>query len=101
MAHTLPRILIIDDIFGSSLMDRRNLSRNFALIDVTGDDDKPAPLQEPVAEAVFCSGQTRKGKFVANDVSIAIEAVKRGWGEGRGWEEGIDGRWGVILLDLR
>ena len=95
MVHTLPRILIIDDIFGSSLMDRKNLCRNFALIDVTGDDDKPAPIQEPVAEAVFCSGQTRKRKFVANDVSIAIEAVKRGWGEG------IDGRWALILLDLR
>lgn len=95
MAHTLPRILIIDDIFGSSLMDRKNLCRNFGLMDVTGDDINPAPVQAPVAEAVFCPGQSRTRQAVVNDSNISIEAIKKGW------KEGVERRWALILLDLR
>ncbi len=95
MENMIPRILIIDDIFGSSLMDRRNLCRNFGLVDVTGDDEKPASIQEPVAKAVFCPGQVRQGNTVKNDVNVAIEAVKKGW---NGDKEKL---WSLILLDLR
>ena len=91
----LPRILIIDDIFGASLTDRRNLCRNFGLIDITGDDKKSALIGEPIAEAVFCSGQVRVGNVVRNDVPTAIEAVQRGW------NEKTDKRWAFVLLDLR
>lgn len=90
----LPRILVIDDIFGSSLTDRRNLCRNFGLIDITRDDKKSALIEEPIAEAVFCSGQVRKGNSVKNDVNVAVEAVQKGWNNQQK-------RWALILLDLR
>ncbi len=95
MENMIPRILLIDDIFGSSTMDRRNLCRNFALVDVTGDDEKPASIQGPIAEAVFCSGQVRQANTVKNDVNVAIEIVNKGW------DRGAERQWALILLDLR
>ena len=92
---TLPRILVIDDIFGSSLMDRRNLCRNFALIDVTGDDENISEIPEPVAEALFCSGQIRHGNTVRNDINVAIDAVRRGW------DSNPEKRLALLLLDIR
>lgn len=91
----LPRILIIDDIFGSSLMDRRNLCRNFGLVDVTGDDESASEISEPVGEAVFRSGQIRDGNTVRNDINVCIDAVKKGW------NGNPEKRLALILLDLR
>ena len=95
MEMTLPRILIIDDIFGSSIMDRKNLCRNFGLVDVTGDDENVSKISEPVGEAAFCSGQVRDGNTVRNDVNVAIDAVQKGW------DENSEQRLALILLDLR
>lgn len=95
MKITLPRILIIDDIFGSSFTDRRNFCRNFFLADVRGDDNKPASIQEPVAEAVFCSGQIKENNKVKNDVEGCINTIRKGWVENR------ENRWALMLLDLR
>ena len=92
---TLPRILVIDDIFGSSLIDRRNLCRSFGLIDVSGDDDKVVDISEPVAEAAFSPGQDRNGNTVKNDVNVAIDAVLKGW------NQNPEKRLALILLDLR
>lgn len=91
----IPRILIIDDIFGSSFVDRRNLCRSFGLSDVTGDDEKPAPVDTPVAETVFCTGQRKDGASIRNDVSIAIDAIDDGWDSDRVTA------WALVLLDLR
>lgn len=95
MKITLPRILIIDDIFGSSLMDRRNLCRNFGIVDVTGDDDKSINIRNPVAEAVFCPGQIKETNKVLNDVAVCLNTT------GKGWDEDAENRWALILLDLR
>jgi len=92
---TLPRILVIDDIFGSSLIDRRNLCRSFGLVDVSGDDDKVVDISEPVAEAAFSPGQGRNGNTVKNDVNVAIDAVLKGW------NQNPEKRLALILLDLR
>jgi len=91
----IPRILIIDDIFGSSVIDRRNLCRNFHLIDITGDSEKIVTIDNPAAEAVFCSGQLRQNNIVKNDVEICLDEIKKGW------NENVDRRWALILLDLR
>ncbi|OPY80203.1 MAG: Nitrogen fixation protein VnfA [Syntrophorhabdus sp. PtaU1.Bin153] len=91
----IPRILVIDDIFGSAFIDRRNLCRNFGLADVTGDDEKPAAVDNPIAEAVFCSGQRRDQGVVRNDASVAINVIAGGW-----TSDGTD-VWALVLLDLR
>jgi len=92
---TLPQILVIDDIFGSSLMDRRNLCRNFGLVDVTGDDESVSKISEPVGEAVFCSGQIKHGNTISNDINVAIEAVQKGW------NANSEKQLALILLDIR
>lgn len=91
----IPKILVIDDQFGSSLKDRRNLCALFGLNDITGDDTSPEPIKDPVAEAVFCSGQIRAIGHVENNVKIAHDAAAKGWPSSDGW------RWALILLDLR
>lgn len=92
---SLPKILIIDDQFGSSHRERRNLCVLFGLKDITGDDDSPELVKVPVAEAMFCSGQVRVNGKVENSVKLAHDAVAQGWGIDEGW------RWSLILLDLR
>jgi len=91
----MPRVLIIDDIFGSSLIDRRNLCRNFRLIDVTGDDEKTVNIQSSIAEAVFCSGQIREDSIVRNDIELCLAETRKGW------QGDVEKRWAMILLDLR
>lgn len=94
-SSSLPKILIIDDQFGSSLRDRRNLCVLFGLKDITGDDDNPELVKVPVAEAMFCSGQVRGNGKIENSVKLAHDAVTQGWGVDGGW------RWSLILIDLR
>jgi DNA-binding NtrC family response regulator len=91
----LPRVLIIDDLFGGSLRDRRNFCKNFGLVDVTGDEAKPLNVVDPIAEAVFESSQDNEGNSVINSSQKALDAVVRGWG-------GVYGnRLALVLLDLR
>ena len=68
----LPRILIIDDQFGRLIYDRRNLCLNFGLVDVTGDNPSHEKVKDPVAEAIFCSGQHVEKNQVINDTAIAL-----------------------------
>lgn len=91
----LPKILIIDDQFGRSFRDRRNLCALFGIKDITGDDKSPEKLKEPVADAVFCSGQKESGKRIENSIETSLDAVEKGWPSEEGW------RWALILLDLR
>lgn len=92
---SLPRILVIDDQFGRSQKDRRNLCINFALKDVTGDDAHPEDIENPVAEACFCSSQTKTDSFITNDASVALSSVENGWPHSYGWF------WSMVLLDIR
>lgn len=92
---TLPRVLVIDDLFGSVVAERRNLCKVYRLVDTTGDDASPLDISNPVADAVFCSGQRLVSGSVENAVDVALDAVRRGW-------PSINGsRWALCLLDLR
>lgn len=105
MPHTLPRILIIDDLFGRTHPDRRNEERaqfcaNYLLADVTGDEaDKPGQtIKTPIAEAVFQRGQTPRravlGDTVENDLPGVLATVRAGW------EKSGQTNWALVLLDL-
>lgn len=107
---TLPRVLVIDDLFGRTLgdrpnPDRRRLCTQFRLQDVTGDEAgfPPPALRDsrpPLAAAVFHRGQSPAaagvGDVVRNDPDAALAAVARGW------DTGPDGppRWALVFLDL-
>lgn len=91
----LPRVLVIDDLFGGAVAERRNLCKAYRLVDTTGDDASPLAISNPVAEAVFCSGQRLTSGSVENAVDVALDAVQRGWPSSNG------SRWALCLLDLR
>lgn len=105
----LPRLLVIDDLFGRLVangrsVDRESLCANFLWNDVTDDAAANANRQkvfDPTAEVVFCRGQTPRaasvGSVVENDLPGALAVVR--WG----WTEAIaSGRvpWTMVLLDL-
>ncbi|MCI0560963.1 MAG: sigma 54-interacting transcriptional regulator [Nitrososphaera sp.] len=91
----MPRLLVIDDQFGRHIDARRDLCTLFDLQDVTGDDHTPEKIKDPLAETVFCSGQTLAEGVVTNTVGVAIDATRAGWPFSTGE------RWAILLLDLR
>jgi DNA-binding NtrC family response regulator len=111
MGDRLPRVLIVDDLFGRHLPngsneDRDNLCAAFMLRDVTADflSGKPRvsrqKIKSPVAEAVFIRGQTpdcpAENEEVQNDLAGSLEVVRKGWvGSGPTFK-----RWSLVLLDL-
>lgn len=104
----IPRILIVDDLFGRSLPNGRNEDRatlcgHYLLRDVTGDEIGKAPEQKikrPVAEAVFNRGQRPAsatiGDVVENDLSGVLSVVREGWCK---WSDAKPS-WSLVLLDL-
>lgn len=93
----LPRILIIDDLYGRKPpnRDREDLCLRLGLKDITLDYDGKIRLEkipDPVAEVVFCSGQVETDGVVENDLSSTLNMVRRGW---LSWP-----RWALALLDL-
>lgn len=105
----LPRLLILDDLFGRNLVDgrnpdRENLCAHFLWHDVTGDAAARASRQrvlQPVAEAVFHRGQTPGlsdvGVLVENDVQGSLAKVRGGWSDALA--KGSP-PWAMVLLDL-
>lgn len=102
-----PRILIVDDLFGRTVIpggntQRRDLCGQFLTADETGDDALGASqhIRNPVARAVFCRGQTSAaaavGDEVANSIDVVLDAVSRGWGK----EVPAENRWALVLVDL-
>lgn len=90
------KVLVIDDLFGAVVSERRNLCKAYRLVDITGDDTDAVVLSDPpVARAVFCSGQVRVGNTVRNSVETVMAAVQTGWPDEQGH------RWALCLLDLR
>ena len=104
----LPRLLIIDDLFGRILSDRRNEERanlcgQFLIEDATGDEiDRGTPqrIKRPVAQAVFCRGQVpgcaSVGDTVTNNLEGSLRVIREGWQE---WQAERP-RWALVLLDL-
>lgn len=91
----LPLLLIIDDLFGGSLRDRKNFCKAFGIVDITGDEPTPVAISDPVAEAIFESSQVRHEHGVLNDSAKALEILKSRWDRNGGR------RWALVLLDLR
>ena len=103
-----PRILIIDDLFGRTLPDRRNEERanlcgQYLLSDVTGDElgkGEPQRIIAPTAEVVFHRGQrpltSDVGDIVENDLNTVLEIIRCGWGAVPPRQT----QWAMVLLDL-
>lgn len=111
---SLPKILIIDDQFGRSLLgpkfcqsvkeeilngyiaDRQNLCFNYGLVDISN-NKYGGKVSNPIAEVVFCPAQRWNSdtKSIENDETFAMESVKSGW------PFNDKSRWSLILLDLR
>src|ERR1044071_2712056 len=104
----IPRILIIDDLFGRTHADHRNEERanlcgQYLIEDVTGDEIGKGQIQrikKPIAQAVFCRGQKPRcstvGDYVENDIEGTLEIIQDGWEEWRPERP----RWAMVLLDL-
>ncbi len=84
----LPRILIIDDVYGRERNERDNFCLRLGLKDSTSRIE----VYEPVAEAQFCRGQIVKNSEVINDLEGTIDVIRKGWE--------IYPRWALIFLDL-
>jgi DNA-binding NtrC family response regulator len=109
MIPTLPRILVVDDVFGRRLQDapnreRANLCGVFGLRDATGDAEFPADEEvvNPIADVVFFRGQTPQtaalGDMVENNIQSTMAFVRQGW-EPRE-DRGYSPTWSLVLLDL-
>lgn len=108
--NELPRLLIIDDLFGRTHENRRNEERanlcgQLLIEDVTGDEShlgRAAPrIKTPVAQAVFLRGQnparSHIGDTVENDLEGTMQFIQTGWDHAA-----VNGqpRWALVLLDL-
>lgn len=105
-----PRILVIDDLYGRNTSDGRNIDRDnicahFRWQDVTGDEACSNSTQnviEPVAEVVFCRGQTptssNVGDKVENNIALIIEIVRKGWILNH--DINYPPMWSMVLIDL-
>jgi DNA-binding NtrC family response regulator len=88
---TLPRVLVIDDLFGREMKEGFNKEREALcgkfLIREHQCPGKKVPsritVDRPVAEVVFCRAQTPAcspvGDTVENDLESALESVRKGW----------------------
>lgn len=91
------RILVIDDQLGGVGKEGRNRLREdlcltVGLRDVTGDATAES-VDNPIAESVFCRGQSLEGGYVRNDLAGTLEAIHKGW---QRWP-----RWALVLLDMQ
>jgi DNA-binding NtrC family response regulator len=104
----LPRLLIVDDLFGRTHPDRRNEERanlcgQYLLEDLTGDESDKGPSQKikgPIAQVVFFRGQTPTrsvvGDLVENDLEATLRVIRSGWDDSMP----TNLRWSLVLLDL-
>lgn len=102
----LPRILIIDDLFGRRVASGRNNERaslcgKLLLRDITGDESDiglSQKVHKPLAEAVFLRGQKPScstiGDTVLNDLDGCLAKIEEGWADQS------NPTWALVLLDL-
>jgi DNA-binding NtrC family response regulator len=105
--QTLPRLLVIDDLFGRTHpahvnADRASLCGQYLLEDVTGDQSSKLPrmrVKKPIAQVTFSRGQIPRcsviGDTVENDLEGTLEFVRQGWEVQAGTPP-----WSMVLLDL-
>jgi len=104
----LPRLLIIDDLFGRTLSNQRNEERanlcgHFLIEDVTGDEfgkGTSQRIKHPIAKVTFCRGQRPQcaavGNVVENDIEGTLQVIRSGWDD----KPLGQNRWALVLLDL-
>ncbi|MCK4303285.1 MAG: sigma-54-dependent Fis family transcriptional regulator [Candidatus Eisenbacteria sp.] len=104
----IPRILIVDDVFGRTHPyqrneERANLCGQYLFRDITGDEPegtRTQTIKQPLAEVVYCRGQNphcaQIGDTVENDIEGVLRAIHSGW-DGR--PAGVP-PWTLVLLDL-
>lgn len=102
----IPRILIIDDLFGRIIPngrneERANLCGQYLIEDITDDEvgrGTPRKVNKPIAQAIFCRGQrpicSVPGNTVENDLEGTLRAIRDGW------VTHDKPRWSMVLLDL-
>lgn len=108
-ANALPRLLVVDDLFGRILQGGRNPEREdlcarFAWLDASDDAASRASravVRHPSAEVVFCRGQrpltAGVGTTVENDLDAALVRLREGWSQAI-FQGGPP--WTMVLLDL-
>ena len=108
MKQIIPRILIIDDLFGREVYgnnrERENLCGKFLLAEEVQKGKAKScrfVIPNPVARVVFCRGQIPNvaeiGTIVENDLNSSLATVHEGW------VDAIDKGelpWAMVLLDL-
>ncbi|HYK03650.1 MAG TPA: sigma 54-interacting transcriptional regulator [Thermoanaerobaculia bacterium] len=101
----LPRILVIDDLYGRVVdgihEDRAAVCLQLRLKDETPGAGGEVVLDEPLARAVFCRGQlpaaAAVGDAVENDLAGTLRLIDGGWHE----RPAGTAPWALVLLDLR
>lgn len=97
-------MLIIDDLFGRTLPDKKNMEREnlcgqFLLEDISQDElgkGTPQRIKKPIAQVVFYRGQNpacaKVGDSIENDLEGTISFIEAGWKK--------PPYWSLVLLDL-
>ena len=88
---SVPRILIIDDLLALSKKERANACVNGGLLDVT-ENVEAEDVDNPVAEAEFCSGLCIVDGIAEHDLEGTIRKVRAGWEKSPAWA--------LVLLDM-
>jgi DNA-binding NtrC family response regulator len=86
--NKLPRVLIIDDVYGQEKKEQDN----FCLRSGLKNPLSSLEVEEPIAEAVFCRGQVEINGQVKNDLEGTLKFIRDGWEQYP--------RWALVLLDL-
>lgn len=106
---SLPRILVIDDLFGREVpgatnRERESLCGKFLLAEVSvngGLRSARFEIPNPTAHVAFCRGQipvmADVGSLVENDLQTALQDVRLGWTAALSKGEVP---WSMVLLDL-
>jgi len=106
---SLPKLLILDDLFGRNVphernRERENLCAHFLWRDITGDSSAEASQQNilfPTADAVFHRAQKPTesgiGAQVENDLESTMHIIRKGWGDTM---QRCEASWAMVLLDL-
>jgi len=109
MSLTIPKVLIIDDLFGRDVpsrynRERENLCGKFLLSEIPQKGISKSSrfeISDPVAHVVFYRGQIPStsgvGAVVENDLQSSLEIVRAGWSDAL--EKG-EIPWAMVLLDL-
>ena len=92
----LPKVLVIDDIYGWDPDDRKTFCINLNAADITGEpiqNECPPKPGNAIAGVIFTPGQKKQNRKVENDLEGTINKIKQGWAS--------PPRWALIILDLQ